>query len=96
MALVEVPALFEHVLRLGRGGVRCAVGVDVGAHVGEQIGAVARLGDGGVEALEFAAVVSEDFAVAGKVALFQGGGGESRFGVEEAGELGDQGFSLGL
>lgn len=89
MALVEVPALFEHVFRLGGGGVRRAVGVDVGAHVREQVGAVARLGDGGIEALEFAAVVGEDFAVAGEVALFQGGGGEGRFGIEEASELGD-------
>ena len=32
----------------------------------------------------------EDFAVAGEVVLFQGGGGRSGFGVEETGELSDE------
>lgn len=32
--------------------------------------------------------------MAGEVVLFQGGGCEGCFGVEEAGELGDEGFSL--
>lgn len=68
--------------------------MDVGADVGEEVGAVAGLGDGGGEAGEFAAVVGEDFAVAGEVVLFQGGGGEGCFGVEEAGELGDEGGAL--
>ncbi len=39
-------------------------------------------------------MVDEDFAVAGEVVLFESGGGESGFGVEEAGELGDEGFTL--
>jgi hypothetical protein len=39
-------------------------------------------------------VLCEDFSVAGEVILFQSGGGEGRFRVEEAGELGDEGFSF--
>lgn len=39
-------------------------------------------------------MVEEDFAVAGQVVGFEGGGGEGGFGVEEAGQLGDEGFSL--
>ena len=39
-------------------------------------------------------MVEEDFAVAGEVVLFQGRGGEDGFGVEEAGELGDEVFAL--
>ena len=33
-------------------------------------------------------MVEEDFAMAGEVVLFKGGGCEDRFGVEEAGKLG--------
>jgi hypothetical protein len=32
--------------------------------------------------------------VAGEVVLFEGGGGESSFGIEETGELGDERFTL--
>ena len=32
----------------------------------------------------------EELAVAGEVVLFEGGGGQGGFGVEEAGELGDE------
>src|SRR5699024_9162096 len=46
------------------------------------------------ETLEFATVVLEDFAVAGEVVLFQGRGCEGGFGVEETGELGDEGVTL--
>ena len=51
--------------------------------------AVARFGDGGAETSELGPVFDKDFAVAGEVVLFEGGRGESGFGVEEAGELGD-------
>jgi len=71
------------------------VGGDVRAHVGEEVGAVAGGAEGGAEPGELALVVGEDFAVAGEVVLFQGGGGEGGFGVEEAGELGDEGVALG-
>lgn len=94
MTVVDAPSLVEHVFRLGGFGVRGAVGVDVGADVGEQVRSVAGVGDGGAEAGELAAVVEEDLAVAGEVVLFEGGGGEGGFGVEEAGELGDESFSL--
>ena len=63
--------------------------------MGEQVRAVAGVGEGGAQARELAAVVEEDFAVAGEVGLFEGGGGERGFGVEEAGELRDEGFALG-
>ena len=43
VAVVDPPALLEHVVCFGGAGVRIAVGVDVGADIGEQIGAVARL-----------------------------------------------------
>ena len=36
----------------------------------------------------------EGFAVAGEVVLFEGGGGEEGFAVEEAGELGEDVFAL--
>jgi hypothetical protein len=44
--------------------------------------------------LELPAVVGQDFAVAGEVVLFKGGGGKGSFRVEEARELRDEGFSL--
>ena len=44
--------------------------------------------------MELPAVVGQDFAMAGEVILFKGGGGEGSFGVEEAGELGDERFTL--
>lgn len=39
-------------------------------------------------------MVLEDLPVAGEVVLFEGGGREGRLGVEQAGELRDQGFAL--
>lgn len=94
MALVDAPPLLEHVIRLGSAGVRGAVSIDIGADVGEEVCTIARLADGGCETLEFATVVLEDFAVAGEVVLFQGRGCEGGFGVEETGELGDEGVTL--
>ena len=55
---------------------------------------VAGFGNGGAETPQLGAVLDEDFAMAGEVILFESGGGEGGFGVEEAGELGDQGVSL--
>lgn len=73
-----------------------AVGADVVADGAEEVGAGAGVGEEGAEAGEFAAVVEQDFAVAGEVGLFEGGGCEGGFGVEEAGELGEEGFALGV
>ena len=70
------------------------VGVDVGADVGEEVGAVAGGGDMSVVAGVFGGMFAEEVTVAGEVVLFQGGGGEGGFGVEEAGELGDEAFAL--
>ena len=70
-----------------------AVGVDVGADVGEEVRAVAGGGEGGFEARELGAVLLEDLAVAGEVGGFQGRG--RGFAVEEAGEGLEQGCALG-
>lgn len=43
MAVVDSAPLFEHVVGLRGGGVRCAVGINVGADIGEEIRTVARL-----------------------------------------------------
>lgn len=84
MAVLDAAALAEHVVGLGarRGRVVC---VDVGAHVGEEVGALARGLQRRFEGGEFAAVGLQDFAVPREVVLFEGRGGEGRFGVEKAG-----------
>ncbi len=84
MTIVNPPPFLQHVLGLCFGGVRGAVGVDVGADVGEEVLAVTGLGDGRLEALELALMVEQDFAVAGEVVLLERGGCEGGFGVEEA------------
>ncbi len=56
--------------------------------------AVTGFGDGGLETLELALVVEEDFAMPGEVVLFEGRGSEGGFGVEEACQLGDEGVAL--
>ena len=94
MTVVDPPALLEHVVCLSCAGIRCAVGINIGADIGEKVGAVARLRHGGRQALQLAAVVLKDFTVAGEVVLFQGGGGKGSFGVEEARELRDERFTL--
>ena len=85
MAPIDPIPLIEHVIRFGVGRVGGAVGGDVGADGGEEIGALAGVGDGGFEADEFVAVVEEDFAVAGQVVGFEGGGREGGVRVEEVG-----------
>lgn len=94
MAIVDTVPLLQHVLGLGRRRVRGTVLVDVAADVGEEVCAVTGGGEGGAEPGEVALVGGKLVAEKGEVVLFQGGGGEGCFGVEEAGELGDDGFSL--
>lgn len=90
MTIVYPSSLIQHVVGFGRFGVLAgAVGVDVGAHVSQEVGAVAGCLEGGLEARELGAVLLEDLAVAGQVGGFQGGG--CGFGVEEAGELLEEG-----
>lgn len=84
MAVVYPSPLIEHVFCLCSAGVRGPVGIDVGADVRKEVCAVAGVDDVGAEAGEFPPVVEEDFPVAGEVVLFEGRGGEDRFGVEEA------------
>lgn len=50
--------------------------------------------DGRAQASVLVLMLEENFAVSGEVGLFQGGGGEGRFGVKKARELGDECFSL--
>lgn len=96
MAAVDPAPLVQHVICFCVCGVLAAgaVGADVVTDGTEEVCAGAGVGEGGAEAGELAAVVEEDFAVAGEVGLFEGRGGEGGFGVEEAGELGDEGFAL--
>lgn len=56
--------------------------------------AVAGLRDRRFEPAEFLAVFAEEFTVAGKVVLFQGGRAEGTFRVEKPGELGYQTLTL--
>ena len=70
MAPIDSTPLVKHVVCLRVRGVRVAVSGDVGADGGEEVGALAGVGDGGFEAEELAAVVEEDFAVAGEVVGF--------------------------
>jgi hypothetical protein len=67
---------------------------NVVAHAAEEVGAVARLADVRPQAGQVAPVVGELVAQQGEVVLLERGRGEGRFGVEEAGQLGDDGFSL--
>jgi hypothetical protein len=70
MAFVDATPLLEHVVRLGRGGIRGAVSVDIRPDVRQEVGSIAGFGDRGAEPLQLAAVVLEDFAVAGEIVLF--------------------------
>lgn len=69
--VVDATPLVEHVVCLGVGG---AVLVDVVSDVGEEVGAVARIGDGRLYAGQLAAVVGQDLAVAGEVVELDGRG----------------------
>ncbi len=94
MASVNARALIEHVVRFCGFGVRGSIGIDIGADVGKEVRTLAGFGNGGAKAGEGVAVLEEGFVVAGQVVLLQGGGGQEGFAVEEAGELGDEGFAL--
>lgn len=94
MAPVYSPPLIKHVFCFSIRRIGRSVSVDVRTDVGEKVRSFSGLGYGGFQADEFAAVIEEDFAMAGEVVLFESGGGQDGFGVEEAGELGDEGFSL--
>ena len=62
---IDPVPLVEHVVRFRVGRVRVPVGGDVGADGGEEVGALAGGGEGGLEAEELAAVGEEGFTVAG-------------------------------
>lgn len=84
VAVLDPAAFLEHVFSLSGTGIRCAVGINVGAHIREKVGTVACLGDGGVQSLKLAAVVLKNFTVAGEITLFQSGRCEGSFGVKKA------------
>jgi hypothetical protein len=72
VAVVDAAALLQHVVGLGRlGRVGAAVGVDVGAHVREQVLALPRFRDGAPQPLQLALVLLEYLAVPREVVLFQ-------------------------
>lgn len=73
VAVLDSAALLKHVFSLGGTRVRCAVGINIGAHIGEKVSTVACLSDSGIQSLELAAVVLKNFTMAGKVTLFQSG-----------------------
>lgn len=85
MTVVDAVALGEHVFGLSGFGVVGSVLVNVGADIGEKVGAVAGLGDCVADAHKVALVFGKLLAEEGEVVLLQSGGGEGRFGVEEAG-----------
>lgn len=71
MRVLDAVALAEHVVRLGGGGGGM-VGVNIGADVCEEVGALAGGLERGFQGAEFAAVVLQDFAVPGEVVLLEG------------------------
>jgi hypothetical protein len=90
MAVVYSSALLQHIFRLSFRRVGRAVGIDVRADVGKQVLAVAGFGYRRAQSTKLDAMFGEEFTVAGEVVLFECGGGKGGFGVEEAGELGDE------
>ena len=94
MAVIDAPPLVGHIFGLGGFWIGGTVVVNVGAHVAEEVGAVAGLAEVRAQAVEVAAVGGELVAEEGEVVLLQGRGRKGCFGVKEAGELGDYGFSL--
>ena len=89
--------LIEHILRLGtsilhaRRGVVC---IDIVTYGVQEVGAVPRLGDGRLQPRELPSVVGEGGPVQCQILEFGGrrvGGG---FGIEEAGQRGDDCFAL--
>ena len=55
---------------------------------------IAGFSDTGTKTDEFAAVIGKEISMAGQIGLFEGGGCQGILGVEEAGQLGYQIFSL--
>lgn len=70
MTSIYLPPLIEHIFHFGICGVGRAVGIDVGAKVGEEVGAGADVGEGLFKTNELAAVVKKNFAVAGEAVFF--------------------------
>lgn len=97
VAVVDARALTEHVLGFRSLWVLLLVAVvlvDVGADIGQEVGPVAGLRQSRAEADEVALVLGVLFAEEGKIVLLESGGGKGGVGVEEAGELGDDGVAL--
>lgn len=103
VAVVDAAALAQHVLGLGCLARQpttlspvsaCTVRVDVVADVRHQVDAVARMVELHLEAAQVAAVLLVLLAQQRQVILLDGRGCEVGVGVEDAGELADDVFSL--
>ena len=94
VAAVDAPALLQHVLCLGRLRVARAVGVNVVAHRGEQVRAVARLRQRALQPRKVFPVLRKLLSEERQVVLLQRRGREGRFRVEEPRELADDFVSL--
>lgn len=94
MAVLDPAPFVQHVLLLGGGGIGTAVRSDIGSHRRKKISAGTGVLDGRAQASILVLVFLKDFAVSGEVCLFEGGGRESRFGIEESRKLGNERFSL--
>lgn len=94
MAVINPAPFVQHVLLLGGSRIGAAVCGDIRSHCREEIGAGAGVLNRRAQAPILVLVFLKDFAVSGEVCLFEGGGVDGGFGVEESGKLGDERFSL--
>lgn len=94
VAVVDAVALVEHVLGLGGLGVVGAVLVNVGADIGQEVGAVACLAERRAQPRQVPLVRGELVAEEGEVVLLESRRREGCLGVEEPGELLDRGIAL--
>lgn len=94
VAVVDAISLLEHVLGLGSFGVVGSVLIDIGPHVGQEVGPVAGLLKSRAQAIQISLVRGNLFAEEREVVLFESGCSEGGFGFEEASKLVDDGFAL--
>jgi hypothetical protein len=94
MAVIDAIALVQHIFGLCGFGVVGVILVNVGPHICEEVGAIASLLEIGAKASKIPLMGRELLTEEGQVVLFQGGGGESGFGIEEAAELTDDVVAL--
>lgn len=96
VAVVDAISLLEHVLGLGSFGVVGSVLIDIGPHIGQEVGPVAGLLEGRAQAIQISLVGGKLLAEEGEVVLFESGCSEGSFGFKEAGKLVDDSFALSI